>query len=169
MRMLSYLTSASLALFATSASAQTVTYDYDRATNFSSYKTYTLTSGADVPDELNHRRVVRAIDAALGAKGLARVEPGATPDVLVVYHVSFEESMEMTDSERGWSGWRSSRAQRILIGTLIVDLCDARTGAIVWRSAVSGDIRPIETPDARDKKVAKAAEKMFRNYPAKSR
>ncbi len=100
MRLLIYLTSACLTLFATSAVAQTVTYDYDRAANFSSYKTYAWTPAADVPNELNYTRVVRAIDAALGANRLVPVEPGANPDMLVAYHVSFEESTEMSGS--GW-------------------------------------------------------------------
>jgi hypothetical protein len=29
----------------------------------------------------------------------------------------------------------------------------------------SSDIRPTDKPDSRDKKIAKAMEKMFKNYP----
>src|SRR5262245_62701393 len=67
---------------ATTALAQTVTYHYDRAANFSQYETYAWTRGTELTDA-NHERVVRAIDAALVAKGLARVEATASPDVLV--------------------------------------------------------------------------------------
>jgi Domain of unknown function (DUF4136) len=74
---------------ATTALAQRVTYDYDRAATFSHYKTYAWTRGTELTDA-NHERVVRAIDAALGAKGLARVEATASPDVLVAYHANFE-------------------------------------------------------------------------------
>ena len=75
MRMATYLTSVCLMLFATIALAQSVTYDYDRAATFSNYKTYAWTRGTELTDDLNHARVVRAIEGALGAKGLARVEP----------------------------------------------------------------------------------------------
>ena len=89
MRMATYLATACLTLLGTMALAQSVTYDFDRAANFASYKTYAWTRGTELTDELNDARVVRAIDAALVAKGLARVEPSANPDVRVAYHASF--------------------------------------------------------------------------------
>jgi hypothetical protein len=161
-------------LLATMALAQSVTYDYDRTADFSRYRTYAWTRGADLPDELNHARVVRAIDAVLAARGLARVEAGANPDALVAYHASFDENLEITGSahglgpfDLGGDRWGSARVQPVLVGTLVVDISDARTKAIVWRSMASSDIRPTDTPESRDKKVAKATTKMFRNYPPK--
>ena len=70
-------------ILGTMALAQSVTYDYDRAANFLNYKTYAWTRGTELTDDLNHARVVRAIEGALVPKGLARVEPNANPDVLV--------------------------------------------------------------------------------------
>src|SRR4029453_437336 len=101
MRLLTYLTSACLTLLATMALAQSVTYDYDRAADFSKYKTYAWTRGTELADPLNHARIVRAIDDALGAKGLARVESSASPDVLVAYHASFDRNLEITGSAHG--------------------------------------------------------------------
>jgi Domain of unknown function (DUF4136) len=132
------------------------------------------TRGTKLRDELNHARVVRAIEAALVAKGLARVEPGANPDVLVVYHASFDRNLEITGSAHGLGPfgldadrWGSARVQPVLVGTLVVDMSDARTKAIVWRSLASSDISPTDKPESRDRKIAKATEKMFRNYPPK--
>jgi Domain of unknown function (DUF4136) len=163
-----------LTLLGTMALAQSVTYDYDRAASFSNYKTYAWTRGTELTDELNHVRVVRAIDAALVAKGLARVEPSANPDVLVAYHASFDKNLEISGSTHGWGPlglggdrWGSARVQPILVGTLVVDISDARTRAIVWRSLASSDISPTDKPENRDKKIAKATEKMFKNYPPK--
>jgi hypothetical protein len=79
MRIATCLWSVCVLLFGTFAHAQSVTYDYDRTATFSSYRTYAWTRGTELTDELNHARVVRAIDAALAAKGLARVEPTAHP------------------------------------------------------------------------------------------
>jgi len=156
------------------ALAQNVTYDYDRAVRFSSYKTYAWTRGTELTDELNHARVVRAIDAALATKGLMRVETSANPDVLVAYHASFEKNLEITGSTHGWGplglgGDRIGAAtvQPVLIGTLVVDISDARTGAIAWRSIASSDIRPTDNPQSRDRKIGKATEKMFKNFPPK--
>ena len=79
MRIATFATCVWLILLGTMALAQSVTYDYDRAASFSNYKTYAWTRGTELTDELNHVRVVRAIDGALVAKGLARVEPSCQP------------------------------------------------------------------------------------------
>jgi hypothetical protein len=176
MRVATCLSSLCLLLFGTLALAQSVTYDYDRTAKFSSYKTYAWTRGTELTEELNHARVVRAIDAALVAKGLARVEPSANPDVVVAYHASFEKNLEISGSAHGWGPFGlggdrtgSARVEPIVVGTLVVDISDARTTAIVWRSLASSDIRPTDKPESRDKKIAKATEKMFRNFPPHSR
>jgi Domain of unknown function (DUF4136) len=176
MRMPVYLMSACLTLLGTMALAQSVTYDYDRAANFSNYKRYAWTRGTELTDQLNDARVVRAIDAALAGKGLARVEPSANPDVLVAYHASFDKNLEITGSTQGMGPfglggdrWGSARVQPVLVGTLVVDISDARTSAVVWRSLASSDIRPNDKPETRDRKITKATEKMFKNYPPQSR
>ena len=173
MRIVTFATTVCLTLLGTLALAQSVTYDYDRGADFSTYRTYAWRRGTELTDELNHMRVVRVIDAALAAKGLARVEPADKSDVLVAYHANFEKNLEITGSAHGWGplglggdGFGSARVQPVLVGTLVVDIADARTHAIVWRSLASSDIRPNDKPEARDKKVAKAAEKMFKHYPA---
>ena len=175
MRIATFATCVCLTLLGTMALAQRVTYDYDRAANFLNYKTYAWTRGTELADELNHARVVRAIDGALVAKGLARVEPGAGPDVLVAYHASFDRNLEITGSAHAWGPFGlggdrfgSARVQPVLVGTLVVDISDAQTSAIVWRSLASSDIRPTDKPESRDKKIAKATEKMFKNSPPKS-
>jgi len=146
---------------ATTAPAQTVTYDYDRAATFSHYKTYAWIRGTELTDANNHERVVRGIDAALAAKGLARVEATSSPDVLVAYHANFE-----IDASAGLGGARWETA-RVLVGTLVVDISDARSGATVWHSLFSSDIRLTASPESRGKKIAKATERMFKNYPPK--
>jgi len=79
-----------LALVSATASAQDVTYDYDKATDFTKLKTYAWISGTNLRDECNHKRIVTAIDAQLTAKGLTQVASGANPDVLVAYHAGFD-------------------------------------------------------------------------------
>ena len=86
MRISTFAIAAGLALMGTVALAKTVTYDYDSGTDFSRYKTYAWSGGTELTDELNHARVVRAVDAQLAAKGLTRVEPGDRPEVLVEFN-----------------------------------------------------------------------------------
>ena len=175
MRIRTFATTIALALVATMAVAQTVTYDYDRTADFSKFHTYAWTKGNELSDELNHARVTRAIDAELAAKGLTKVDPSSNPDALVAYHASFDRNLEINASSSGWGpyglgGLRSgrARAKEILVGTLTVDLIDARTNAIVWRGIANRDVNQSTKPEARDKNVTKAAQKMFKNYPPRS-
>ena len=152
---------------ASTALAQTVTYDYDRAATFANLKKYAWTRCTELADA-NHERVVQAIDAALAAKGLARVEATASPDVLVAYHAKLE--MDEADSGPLGSGGptlASMRLERFLIATLAIDISDARTGATAWHSVFTDYINSTTTPDSRGKKIAKAAETMFKKYPPK--
>jgi Domain of unknown function (DUF4136) len=162
-----------LTLFGTLALAQSVTYDYDRAANFSDYKTYAWTRGTELADEFDHASVVRAIDTAFAAKGLAQVESSANPDVLVAYHASFDGNLKTIRSTPGrgplnvGGRWSSPKVKPVLVGTLVVDVLDARRGALVWQSRASKDIEPSDKPESRDRTIAKATEKMFKNYPPK--
>ena len=172
MRIATFATTVGLALLGTVALAKSVTYDYDPGADFSRYKTYAWTRGTELTDELNHARIVRAVDAQLAAKGLTRVEPGARPEVLVAYHASFERNLEIHGFSHGWGPFGlgadrtgSARVQPVLVGTLVVDIIDARTNAIVWRAMASSDINPATSPRKRDQKIARATEMMFKNYP----
>ena len=165
---------AGLASLGTIALAQSVTYDYDPGADFARYKTFAWTRGTELTDELNHARVVRAVDAQLVAKGLTRVEPGARPEVLVAYHASFERNLEIRGFSHGWGPFGlggdrtgSARVEPVVVGTLVVDIVDARTSAIVWRATASSDINPATSPQKRDQKVTSATAKMFKNYPPK--
>jgi hypothetical protein len=66
-------------LLARGAAAQDVNYDYDQRANFSAYHTYAWAGGTNPADDLNHARIVTAVDRQLAAKGLTPVdstEPG---------------------------------------------------------------------------------------------
>jgi hypothetical protein len=172
MRIATVLTTAGLALLGTITFAQSVTYDFDRAADFSKLRTYAWVRGTTLDDELNHKRIVGAIDAQLSLKGLAKLETGATPDVLVAYHATFDRDLQITGFSSGWGGYRfgasrsgEARAEEILIGTLAIDVMDARTNTIVWRGIASKDIDVKASPQKREKNINRTAEKLFKNYP----
>lgn len=156
------------------AYAQTVSFDFDRAANFGAYKTYAWVPGTNVPDPLVHQRLVRAVDAQLTRKGMTQVHGTIRPDVLIAYHASFDQDLQITGFGSGWGGYRfagtrsgSARAEHILVGTMIVDIVDSRTNTIVWRGSATKDIDVNAKPDKRDKNIDKTAEKLFEHYPPK--
>ena len=85
MRITTLTTTLAVALLGTIALAQTVTHDFDRAANFSSYRSYAWVRGTNLDDPLNHNRIVRAVDSQMASKGLANVDANANPDLLVAY------------------------------------------------------------------------------------
>lgn len=163
-------------LFGTAASAQSISFDFDRSISFGAFKTYAWVSGTNVPDALVHQRIVNAVDVQLARKGLTRVDAEARPDVLVAYHASLDKDLQISGFGSGWGGYRfggyrtvSARAEEILVGTMIVDIVDAGTSTIVWRGTATKDIDVDAKPDKRNKNITKTAEKLFKHYPPQSR
>jgi hypothetical protein len=170
LRIATLLLAATLTLLSAPAFAQEVTYDFNEATDFSRLKTYAWASEGNLDDELNHQRIVEAVDTQLAAKGFAKVGPGASPDVLVLYHVTFNRNLQITAS--GWGGYRygpspsgTARAEQLVIGTLAVGMVNARTGAVVWRGAARKEVDIDASPEKREKNINKAVEKLFKTYP----
>ena len=163
---------AALALFGAITFAQSINYDYDTTANFTRFRSYAWITGTNVPDALNHQRIVSAISGQLAAKGLTRIDSQARPDLYVAYHASFDRDLQITGFGSGWGGYRlpgsfsgSARAEEILKGTLLVDIMDTRTQVIVWRALAAKDIDVNAKPEERDTNINKAAAKMFKNYP----
>ena len=169
------LIAAALALLTTTAAAQEVSYDFDKSADFSALQSYTWVRGTPVNDEFNHRRIVDAIDAQLATKGLHPVAGNRGPDVLVAYHAVFARDLEVHAMSSGWGGYRlapsrtgSARVEEVVVGTLVVDVIDARTGATLWRGVVSREIDVKASPEKREKNIDRATEKLFKHYPPAS-
>jgi hypothetical protein len=159
-------------IVATSAAAQDVTWDYAKGTDFTRLKTYAWTAGHPLTDPMNHQRIVSAVEAQLTAKGFSKVDTAEHPDALVAYHANFAKNFALDEFGSGWGSppfggtWtKRARLEEIMVGSLVVDIVDAKSGNIVWRGAASKDIDVHAKPATRDKQVNKAVEKLFRHYP----
>jgi hypothetical protein len=171
MRLSTFIAAAALVVITTTAaSAQSVSFDYDKSANFSSFKTYTWVRGTEVPDEFNHARVVAAVNEQLAAKKLTSVEHGANADLFVAYHAVFDQDVQVSGFADGWGPYRlgrnvSARAEKILKGTLVVDIVDSRTNTIVWRGIASDEVDTKADPRKRERNINRAAARLFKNYP----
>ena len=163
------------------ALAQKVSYDFDKAANFAGFKTYALRDGTKVGQQLIDARIVVAIETELVAKGLTRVEKD--PDVFVVYHVAFDEEKDLTTFTSGYGGgygpygwgWgggmttTSTQVRNILMGTLVVDIADAKKGQLAWRGMGVKEVNQQTKPEKREKNINEAVKKIFKNYPPKQK
>ena len=172
---------AALLLVPALASAQKVTYDFNKSANFSGFKTYAHKDGTKVGQPLIDDRIVAAIDAAMAAKGFTKAD--ANPDVVVIYHVAFDKEKDISTFSSGYGGgygpygygwgggWgggtTSTQVRDILIGTLVIDLADAKKNEIAWRGMGVKEVDTTAKPDKRDKSITNAVNKIFKNYPPK--
>jgi hypothetical protein len=161
--------------------AQKTSYDYDKTANFGSFKTFAHKDGTKVGQPLIDDRIVAAIDAELAAKGLQKAE--SNPDVFVVYHVAFDKQKDISTYSSGggygpygwgwggsWAGGMSTTQVRdILVGTLVIDIADAQKGQVAWRGMGVKEVDTQAKPEKRDKSIANAVKKIFKNYPPKTK
>ena len=163
------------------AMAQKTSYDYDKSTDFASFKTYTVKPGTPVGQQLIDDRIAAAIDTELAAKGLTKAT--ANPDVVVVYHVAFDKQKDISTFSSGYGGgygpygygwgggWAggttTTQVRDILIGTLVIDLADAKKNQIAWRGMGVKEVNTQAKPEKRDKSITNAVNKIFKNYPPK--
>jgi hypothetical protein len=172
MRIATVVTLAGVLFLGTILSAQSVTFDFDRSANFTRFKTYAWVRGTNLDDQLNHQRIMRAVDAQLTARGFARVESAGRADVLVAYHASFDKNLQINAFGSGPRiGMRTAtaRVEEIVVGTLAIDVMDAQSQNIVWRGIATKELDANASPEKREKNINKAAEKIFKNYPPATR
>jgi hypothetical protein len=152
-------------LLRTSAWAQDVTYDYDKSANFAALTSYAWVNGDRIADDLNHQRIVSAVDIQLASKGVRKADVAAGADLLVTYHVVVSQDVAVHGNRYGVNRWASARVEAVPVGALIVDIVSAKTHAVVWRGMVSRDLDPKASPEQREKDLNKAVEKLFKHYP----
>jgi len=118
-----------------------------------------------------------AIDKTLGARGFTRTADAATkPDLWVVTRVRSKNDKLITawgSGGGGWGwgwgggGWMSARIQDVPVGTLVVDLVDAKQKEVVWRGIARRDVGNEETPKERAEVVQEAVDRLFEHFPPK--
>lgn len=156
------------------ASAQTVKSDYDKKTNFTQYKTFAFKPGTDAPTPFAQERIITAIGNELKARGMTQSDAA---EVFVYSHakVSTEKRMDVTSfgygGYAGWGGWgggfgtSSVMVTDVPIGTLMVDLVDAKTNELIWRGIATDTLSTNPTPEKSEKRINKAVGKLFTKYP----
>jgi hypothetical protein len=163
--------------------AQKTSYDYDKAIDFTAFKTYAFKDGTKVGQPLIDQRIVAAIETELAAKGLTKTE--ANPDVFVVYHVAFDKQKDISTFSSGYGGgygpygwgWggmggmstSTTQVRDILVGTLVIDIADGKKGQMAWRGMGVKEVNTQANPEKRDKSINNAVKKIFKNYPPKKK
>jgi len=131
----------------TSCASVRVASDYDETVDFSRYKTFAFYKpGIDKADinDLEKKRILRAIEAGLIAKGFSKSK---TPNLLVSIFTKTRENVNIYQNNMAWGygwGWNpwywgggafgpNNMVTRHTEGTLYIDLIDAEQKELVWQ------------------------------------
>ena len=171
---------AALALASTAAFAQDVKTDYDKAANFAAIKTFSAKIATSWNNQISEKRVLDEITQALTEKGWKSVD--ANPDALVLLHGATEKQKSLNTfysgggyggyGYRGWGGMggmgtATTTTSEYLVGTLVVDIYDAKTKALMYRGTATDELS--DKPEKNAKKLQKASDKLFKDFPPGSK
>ena len=163
-------------LFASTSSAQQVKTDYDRNANFGQYKTYSWEQ-VKTKDALDVDRVKSAVNAALAAKGWSQVDSGGDVSIIAIETTQNQQSLNtFYDGFGGGWGYRrfggggfggpgeaTTTTETYKVGTLVVDLYDAKTKQLLWRGSSSDTLSNNSNKNI--KNLDKGVQKMFKKFP----
>jgi len=162
----------SLTLLLMACSGLSTSTDYDPAANFGSYSSYSWTSSGGTADDLTNARIKSAVDAALAAKGLSKVDSGG--DLAVGYQVTTAEQTDYTTVGSGFGGYgwgwggggmATTTEQTYTQGTVILAMFDESTKNLVWKGTASNTVNPGASPEDRAKNIQSAVDKMLADFP----
>jgi hypothetical protein len=158
-------------LLACGSFAQHVKTDYDHGANFGQYKTYSWEK-VQTKDPLLVDRIKSAVNSALAAKGWTEVPTGGDVEVFAIETTQNQQTLDTFyngfGGGRRWGGFggfgdATTTVETYKVGTLVIDLFDAKTEKLIWRSSSSDTLS--DNPDKNTKNLDKGVNKMFQHFP----
>jgi hypothetical protein len=164
-----YVLCAMLACLASAvALGQTVSVNYNKSQSFSQYHTYTWASdnANQIQNSILAQEAKSDIDSAMQSKGFQLVQESANPDIILTASGGMkQETSYSAMGMRGFGGGMGTiTPEQNVIGTMIVDLYDAKTKSLVWRGIAQNTL--TNNGNKNSQMVSKAVVKMFKQWPA---
>ncbi|WP_040281167.1 DUF4136 domain-containing protein [Psychroserpens damuponensis] len=164
----------------TSCSSIKVAADYDKEAKFDDFKTFAFfKTGIDKAEinDLDKRRILRAVETELLAKGFTKSE---NPDLLVSIFTKSRERVNVYNNGYGnfgygwgwnpwyWNNFNNTSVTTRTEGTLYIDLIDANKKELIWQGMGTGILssRNIEKKEA---KISEFVSEIMLEYPPGSK
>jgi hypothetical protein len=150
------------------------TTDYDRGVKFSNYNSFFIMKGNSSGNALMDQRAQGDVRSELMAKGWIEV-PEGDGQTAVVVHAATRTKHTYETLYDGWGGWGWRRGwgggfggsttfvNDYKIGTLVVDIFDAKTKQAIWHGTATDALSDNAKSNARATEQAIA--KMFSKFP----
>lgn len=165
-----------LLLVLASCSSVRVASDFDKSAAFDQYKTFAYHKPSidkvEISD-LDKKRILRAIDEELLAKGFSKSE---NPDVLISIFTKDNQRVDVWNNNFGWGwgwGWNPwmwggrTSVSTVNEGTLYIDIIDAKKKELVWQGEGSGVL--TQNSKKKDERVREFVKKILAQYPPKEK
>jgi len=170
---------AALSFVGATVFAQDVKVDFDKSANFGAIKTFTVKIGTSWNNQISEKRITAEIEQTLTEKGWTKAD--ANPDALVLLHGATEKQKSLNTfysggyggyGYRGWGGMggmgtATTTTSEYTVATLVVDIFDAKSKALLFRGTAADEVS--DKPEKNIKKVDKATNKMFKDFPPGSK
>ncbi|WP_339696061.1 DUF4136 domain-containing protein [uncultured Marixanthomonas sp.] len=174
MKALKFIPLLLLFAFVASCTSVRVATDYDRKADFNSYNTFAFYKpGIDKAEinDLDKKRILRAIDAELAAKGLSK---NKSADLLVSIFTKENERVDVYNNNFGygwgWNPWyyggySGNTVSRSTEGSLYIDLIDAKTNELVWQGIGSARLITSGNIDDKEERIREIVNEILAEYP----
>lgn len=165
-----------LLIIMSSCNSVRVAADYDKNTNFDSYKTFAFfKTGIDKAEisDLDKRRILRAIESEMLAKGFTKSKD---PDLLVSIFTKERQEVNVWNNGfggfgYGW-GWSPFWGNNFNInvstnsqGSLYIDLIDAKKKELIWQGKGSGYLTSSSKVDKKIERINTFVREIMTAYP----
>ncbi len=150
--------------------------NFDRAQDFSQYKTFCWLNGCEftysgptyLNDSLLREKIKTSIVAELNEKGLTQDD--SDPDLLIDFHITVENESSVIyhrqdDDNYNFKPFAGEEIINYLKGTIVIDMVDKVQGKMVWRSEAIGYMDTH--PDLSEKNIRKGISIALKNFPPK--
>lgn len=182
-----------LALLLSACESMQVSHDFNPAVDFAQFRTWAWKDPAVqyqpnnpmLKSDLTEQRIIQAVSSQLDQRGLRPVAAGGKPDLLVQTYLIVANRQEQVVTNYGYGGpwggpwgvygggywgpaaYNETRNVIYQVGTLQIDLTDAKDGRLVWRGSAEKVLNDSPTPQERSAAIREAVTKILNNYPPK--
>ncbi|CAA0198686.1 DUF4136 domain-containing protein [Tenacibaculum maritimum] len=159
-----------LLLIMSSCSSVRVATDYDTKVDFDKYKTFAFyKKGIDKASisDLDKKRIMRAIESELLAKGMTK---SSNPDILISLFTKSRERVNITDNSFNgfyypwYYGVNPVTVSQYTEGTLFIDLIEAKNKELVWQGIGTGALR-MHNIEKKEARIKEFVAKIMSEYP----
>jgi hypothetical protein len=174
MKFLRFLPVLVLLLVFSSCTTVRVVTDYDKDAQFGTYSNFAFYKpGIDKAQisDLDKKRILRAIDTELSAKGMTKSEKA---DILVSIFTKERERINVYNNNFGygwgWNPWYyggyyGTSVSSTTEGSLYIDLIDAKTNELVWQGVGSARLITSGNMEKKEKRIREIVREIIAKYP----